>query len=81
MKELGIGLRANDPLFDQKMPLLTPAIEVIQQSLPPSQWKQAIHNAYLRLPAGAVAALLLQHRRGRRTTRRAPLVAHRSQRR
>jgi len=56
VKELGIGLRANDPLFDQKMPLLTPAIEVIQQSLPPSQWKQAIHNAYLRLPAGAVAA-------------------------
>lgn len=56
VQQLGAHLRASDPQFDQKLQLLAPAIDLIQRTLPPAQWQQEIHRAYLNLPATAVAA-------------------------
>ncbi|MDH7548260.1 hypothetical protein [Stenotrophomonas geniculata] len=56
VQQLGAQLRASDAQFDQKLALLTPSIELIQRTLPPSQWQTEIHRAYLALPATAIAA-------------------------
>jgi hypothetical protein len=56
VQALGTHLRAGDALFDQKLALLAPTIDIIQRTLPPAQWQTEIHRAYLALPATAVAA-------------------------
>ncbi len=56
VQQLGTQLRAGDALFDQKLALLAPTIDIIQRTLPPAQWQTEIHRAYLALPATAVAA-------------------------
>lgn len=56
VQALGDQLRRQDPAFQQKFAYLLPTIEVIQSSMPPDQWAQAIHNAYQRLPAIAAPA-------------------------
>jgi hypothetical protein len=53
---LGNRLRTSDPAFAQKMPFLAPAVELIQKTLPPAQWAQAVQDAYTRLPAIAAPA-------------------------
>jgi len=56
VQQLGAQLRAGDAQFDQKLALLAPSIELIQRTLPPAQWPQEIHRAYLSLPAIAAPA-------------------------
>lgn len=53
---LGAQLRASDPQFQQKFAFIQPMIEIIQQSIPPAKWAEAIHSAYQRLPAVPAAA-------------------------
>ena len=48
---LGNQLRAADPQFKEKFAFLAPTVEIIQNTLPPQQWAQALHSAYQRLPA------------------------------
>lgn len=48
---VGNQLRTSDPQFAQKLAYLQPTIEVIQASMPPEQWAQAVLNAYQKLPA------------------------------
>lgn len=54
--QLGNQLRTTDPQFAQRFQALAPMVEVIQQTLPPSQWATAIHRAYLAAPATAPVA-------------------------
>lgn len=56
VQALGAQLKAADPAFPQKLQYLMPAVELIQSTLPPDQWAQAIHTAYVRLPAVAAPA-------------------------
>lgn len=46
-------LKAADPAFLQKLPLLQPALNIIKANLPPQQWAQAVERAYRELPAMA----------------------------
>lgn len=53
--ELGQRLQA-DPQFPQKFAFLRPTVEIIQTTMPPSQWAAAIQQAYQRLPPVPAAA-------------------------
>jgi len=53
---LGNQLRTSDPQFLQKFAYLQPTVEIIQATMPPSQWAAAIQQAYQRLPAIAAPA-------------------------
>jgi len=48
-------LKAEDPLFAQKLPHLKPTVDLIKSSLPPAQWPAAIERAYRALPNPAPA--------------------------
>ena len=47
---------APDPFFEVKMQMLAPALEVIQNSLPPSKWAEAAARAYGQLPQPSTVA-------------------------
>jgi hypothetical protein len=51
LNTLGNQLQANDPSYAAKLPYLLPTLQIIKQTLPPSQWVQATQNAYLQIPA------------------------------
>lgn len=54
MSEIGAlnnQLKATDPAFAQKLPLLQPTIDVIREQLHPSQWAGAIRAAYAKIPS------------------------------
>lgn len=51
LNHLGDTLQANDPDYQRKLPFLLPTLQIIKQTLPPSQWVQATQNAYLQIPA------------------------------
>lgn len=53
---LGSTLRAADPDFERKFSFLMPAVRLIEQRLPPSQWAQEIQRAYAALPPMPAAA-------------------------
>jgi hypothetical protein len=55
VKVLGNQLQATDPLFAQKMPYLEPIITSIVKASPnhPELWKDAVFEAYSKLPATA----------------------------
>lgn len=53
---LGEQLRAADPQFQQKIAFLAPTLEIVQATLPPSEWAPALKRAYDRLPAVAAPA-------------------------
>lgn len=54
--ELNAQLKASDPAFAQKLPMLQPALDIIRANLPPAQWAQAIAHAWTQLPAVAAPA-------------------------
>jgi len=55
LQSVGDRLRASDPAFAQKMAYLQPTLQIIQQSMHPSQWADAAERAYRALPAIAAA--------------------------
>ncbi|GAB3054146.1 hypothetical protein [Stenotrophomonas tumulicola] len=55
VQQLGTQLSAGDPQFQHKLAMLGPSIDIIQRTLPPAQWAQEIHRAYLAIPAVAAA--------------------------
>lgn len=60
--QLNATLKANDPQFAAKLPFLQPALNMIRTTLPPSQWVNAIKDAYLALPAIPQPAPQVQQR-------------------
>lgn len=49
-------LKANDPDFPRKLPLLQPTLDIIRETVHPSQWKDRIERAYRQLPPLPAAA-------------------------
>ena len=54
---LNAELKAADPTFLQKLDALQPALAVIRENLPASQWVAAVRRAYQALPAVTPAAV------------------------
>lgn len=46
LNALGAQLQANDPLYAAKIAALTPAIALIRESFPPSEWTARVQAAY-----------------------------------
>ena len=51
IEQLNAQLKSTDPDFARKLPMLQPTLDVIRNSMHPSQWPAAIQQAYLSLPA------------------------------
>ena len=57
LKELSAEMRAKNPaVFTYKAAALKPAIDLIAQNYPPSEWVARVREAYLRLPDPPMAA-------------------------
>jgi len=55
LRAVGARFQASDPAFSQKMAYLQPTLQVIQQTMHPSEWAAAAQRAYLALPSIASA--------------------------
>lgn len=55
LNDLGNQLTASDPHFAAKMEALAPTIELIKETVHPSQWLEKFQNAYLRIPTPRTA--------------------------
>lgn len=55
LQTVGARLRAADPSFAEKMTYLQPTLQIIQQTMHPTQWAAAAEQAYRALPAITVA--------------------------
>lgn len=56
VKALNDQLKAGDPDFGRKLALLQPTLDVIRETVHPSQWRDKIEQAYRKLPALPPAA-------------------------
>ncbi|MGA0588087.1 hypothetical protein ACO2Q2_13300 [Dyella sp. KRB-257] len=51
IQQLNDTLKAADPDFARKLPLLQPALDLITTTMHPSQWHAAVQQAYAKIPA------------------------------